>query len=229
MDKSETGEQKLLKIIEGQGSAAAAAGGPQTAAPSAAQIAAAVKGSGIAFNPSALLNPLSGIFSGKLKLHFGLREINILLIGGFVFVLAMLTMNLLASMKSGSSKVELSEEAPTQGIASLVLSVKQLPDYLKLIQKRNIFKPYDKANDDSQKMVSLNEGKAIVTLTEGFKLVGISWLDSPETASAMIEDTKTTTTYFLRTGEDINGVTIKKIYADRVILSYQGEELSIRL
>ena len=50
--------------------------------------------------------------------------------------------------------------------------------------------------------------------TKDLKLVGISWLDSAESASAMIENTQSGVTYFLKSGEQINSVTVKQIFAD---------------
>jgi type II secretory pathway component PulC len=41
----------------------------------------------------------------------------------------------------------------------------------------------------------------------------------------MIEDTSVNKTYILNKGDSINGVLIKDIFKDRVILSYQGEEM----
>ena len=57
----------------------------------------------------------------------------------------------------------------------------------------------------------------------------MAWLDLPESASIMIEDSQTKTTYFLKTGEKLEDVTIKTIYTDRVVFSYENEETTIKL
>ena len=51
----------------------------------------------------------------------------------------------------------------------------------------------------------------------------------PETASIMIENIETKKTYFFKTGEQLEGVTVKTIYTDRVVFSYENEETTIKL
>ena len=62
-----------------------------------------------------------------------------------------------------------------------------------------------------------------------YKLVGIAWLDLPETASVMIEDTQKNETFFLKQGEQLEGVTVKTIYTDRAVFSHENEETTIKL
>ena len=62
-----------------------------------------------------------------------------------------------------------------------------------------------------------------------YKLVGIAWLDLPETASIMIEDTHKKETFFLKQGEQLEGVTVKTIYTDRAVFSHENEETTIKL
>jgi hypothetical protein len=45
----------------------------------------------------------------------------------------------------------------------------------------------------------------------------------------MLEDTETGRTYFLRSGDKIQDFTVKTIYADRAILVFENEEISIKL
>ena len=69
----------------------------------------------------------------------------------------------------------------------------------------------------------------VSTQTKDLKLVGISWFESPETASAMVENTVSGVTYFLKPGERLNDVTVKNIYAESIVVTYQGEELEMKL
>jgi hypothetical protein len=62
-----------------------------------------------------------------------------------------------------------------------------------------------------------------------YKLVGIAWLDLPETACIMIEDTRKNETLFLKQGEQLEGVTVKTIYTDRAVFSHENEETTIKL
>ncbi len=66
-------------------------------------------------------------------------------------------------------------------------------------------------------------------LMSKYKLVGIAWLDLPETASIMIEDTQKKETFFLKQGEQLEGVTVKTIYTDRAVFSHENEETTIKL
>jgi len=45
----------------------------------------------------------------------------------------------------------------------------------------------------------------------------------------MIEDTQKNETYFLRQGEQLEGVTVKTIYTDRAVFSHENEEMTIKL
>ena len=96
--------------------------------------------------------------------------------------------------------------------------------YLNSFSNRNIFKPYD---------ISLGKSASahpnLAKRLSKYKLVGVAWLDLPESAAVMIEDTELKTTYFLKSGEKLEDVTIKTIYTDRVVLSYENEETIIKL
>ena len=230
-EKKETAEQKLLKIIETQG------GAPQASAPLAkseqvaSQVASAVKSSGLPpISLDSILGPLLSVFKGSASgVSLGMREINNVLLGIVVILAGLFVLNIFSGTRLLKTKVVFKVDA--QGIKfsdNLTPQVKVISNYLDNIGKRNIFQPYEKkavqVSDDTGM-----DAKHIVTMAKNLKLVGISWLDSPDTASAMIEDTQSGSTYFLKVGEKINDVTIKNIYADRVILTFEGEDAVIKL
>ena len=62
-----------------------------------------------------------------------------------------------------------------------------------------------------------------------FKMVGIAWLDVPESATVMLEDTATHMTHFLKEGDKVEDVIVKIIYTDRVVFSRANEEITIKL
>jgi type II secretory pathway component PulC len=66
----------------------------------------------------------------------------------------------------------------------------------------------------------------VVEATKHLRLVGISWSDDPD---IMIEDTKTQRTLFLKKGKLIdNEIKVQAVFKDKVILSYNGEEIELR-
>ena len=73
------------------------------------------------------------------------------------------------------------------------------------------------------------ENRRVAQETKNLRLVGISWLDTVETASVMIEDTEKEVTYFLKEGEKIGNsdIVIKTIYAESTKLGYEDEEIII--
>ena len=231
----ETAEQKLLKIIEAsQGQEAA----PLKSTPSsgseglAQEIAAAVKGPGIP-SFSNTFETLLGFFKPKSAsgpaLAFGPREINRILSVSVILVLCAFSANVFSGIHLLSRKVAFSVDTKTlPSEASFFPSVAAITDYLVNIKKRNIFQPYEKKEEEQVETTSLGSSR-ILGMIRKFKLVGISWLDSPESASAMIENVDSGATQFLKAGDKINDVTIKEIFADRVLLTYQGEELVLKL
>ena len=243
MAKKETAEQKLLKIIEASQGPLAATAAPAPAAPTAPaagqqtarEIAHAVKNSGVP-SLSNLLSPLSGLLKGIFPASpgtfaFGPREINKILFLGVAVAVCAFTINLFSGARLLKQKVVF--ELDTKTVSSegrFFPSVVAITGYLADIQKRNIFQPYEKKETaEGGETAPQSALTRIATMTKNFKLVGISWLDSPESASAMIEDSRTGITHFLKVGEQINNVVIKNIYQDRVVLGFENEEVTIRL
>ena len=61
-------------------------------------------------------------------------------------------------------------------------------------------------------------------LSEGLVVVRIDRSDNPR---ALIEDTKGNRTYFVRVGEQINGMTVSRVSDSWVTLSYEGKEIDL--
>ncbi len=105
--------------------------------------------------------------------------------------------------------------------------VESLSFYLFGAKRRNLFQPFEPTIKNVVDVSKKNQ--RIAQKTANLRLVGVSWLDSVDTASVMIEDVDKKTTYFLQKGEKIEGgITIKTIYADSVKLGYENEEIIIR-
>ena len=161
----------------------------------------------------------------KFKLSFSISALNVLLFFGIVACL----LGLGFEMQSGVALLHQASDIPpvsaTSGASSDVslLSIQGVDHYLQKVNERNIFKPY------VAKVAKNAAVQGLVQLMSKYKLVGIAWLDLPETASIMIEDTQKKTTFFLKQGEKLEGVTVKTIYTDRAVFSHENEETTIKL
>ncbi len=241
MPKKETAEQKLLRIIEEDSgesdSSQTAAAKPSDSQVSTTQevqdIAASVKGSGVSMPPifSMFMDQaknLQLIFpSGK---SFGLREVNMLLIVFIVCAIAIFGVVYVSETKRIANNLNFVKDTVTQSIASgvnIMPKYEDLTSFLKEVLTRNLFRPYEKKESEVVGDNFLGSQK-IAAKMSALKLVGISWLDTPDSASVMIENDQGMT-YFLREGESINQVTIQKIYADRAIFKFEDQEMEVRL
>jgi len=248
MAKKETAEQKLLKLIESGG---------QPARPGGVSTATTVASGRTAGEPAALtesetvakkiaqsvrdatlpslkvptfLKNLGRFFKrpGTAHLGVGLRESNAALVFLSLILAAVLVVKLTMAINVNKRNIVVKVDTKINRTGEISLpSAKEVTHYLDSISERNIFKPYD-GKTATEIVVPVGTRK-VAGKTEKLKLRGISWLDSPETASVMIEDTETGITYFLRQGEQVKDVVIKEIFADQVILTYEGEEMAIRL
>ena len=238
--KKETGEQKLLRLIEekdkpSEGGASSVA--PGAAAPGAHVdgIAQSVKGLGLPpFNIPLFLAPIIGLLQGKgsggspANLSFGLKDINNFLVIVVLIISAFFISTIVGGLR-GKGKMtfkvstKIAEDEPI-GVPEPV----DVAFYLEKISERNIFQPYEK-KVAAQDSAPVPEEKRIDALTKDLKLVGISWLETMDNSYVMIEDTKTGVTYFLSKGETVNSVTVKEIFVDQVILSFGDDELPMKL
>ena len=105
--------------------------------------------------------------------------------------------------------------------SKVVSALKVASYYLEKIRARDIFKIGSKKKEEEIKVPS----SKIIDATQNLKLVGISWSGDPD---AMIEDTKALRTFFVKRGQMIGEVKVQAIFKDRVVLSYEGEELELR-
>jgi hypothetical protein len=255
----ETAEQKLLKLIEAADASGGDSGGgtvtiPQSRTPAppvisqpasaeAEKVLRSVKSVG---GPALLSmppfirdmlafcrNPLAYLRSPQ---SYGLKEIQKALTVLIVFVF-------LGALKDFVQGMEISQRAfhfesgveipaiPLAGGQGLIPENKNIGDFLNTIVQRNIFQPYEPKEKPVENAVETADSgmRRVTEQAKLLKLVGVSWLDTPESAAAMIENTESGVTYFLHTGEIINDVLVEKIYADRIIVVYEGEEMELRL
>jgi hypothetical protein len=160
----------------------------------------------------------------KFKLTFSVNALNKFLFLGIIVCLVILGFELRSGFTLLRQPVIFPREA-----SGLSLSENPMPStrssnyYLQQINERNIFKPY------VPKVAKKAAVQGLVVMMAKYKLVGIAWLDLPETASVMIEEIQKHKTFFLKVGEQIEGVTVKTIYTDRAVFSHENEEITIKL
>jgi len=162
----------------------------------------------------------------KLKLSFSITALNILLFLGIIICIVLLVLEIRSGFSLLNQPVSFSPEskADTSMPSDSSLSAPSADYYLQSINERNIFRPY------VPKAAAKPAAAGLDVEMAKYKLVGISWLDLPETASVMIEDKTSHKTFFLMQGEQLEGgVTVKTIYTDRVVFSHENEETTIKL
>ena len=161
----------------------------------------------------------------KFKFTFSISMLNVLLFLGIVVCIIAIGLEL----RSGYFLLNQSVEFPFESKTDVPVSNISLPStpsadyYLEKINERNIFKPF------VPKVVAKPSAQGLQQQMAKYKLVGIAWLDLPETATVMIEDTDKNKIYFLKQGEQLEGVTVKTIYTDRAVFSHENEETTIKL
>lgn len=195
----ESAEEKLLKMMQKSGAPVT----PKTASPAAA----------------------SQKTAKKFEFSFTIGHLNQILLLGIVACVIGLVYEMRSGMQLINTSVDLEGDVKlSRSVTDAALPTNNdVKFYTEKINTRNIFRPYEAPAVKAA--VKFNLAKRL----SKFKLVGVAWLDLPETASIMIEDTVKKETYFLKQGEQLDGVTVKTIYTDRAVFSDENEETTIKL
>ena len=225
-----TPEEQLLKIIENP-----------SAQGSSKDSGRSGKKGGSSFKlPS--LGRLKGIFSymegelrkkffkkGSLRVKLDLHLVNRILIGVTGALGIFLAVNL-AFFRGNPEKIfALESEIPNlPSVETKTFQPKPLSYYKEATQRRNLFGPVEATKvatpagpGEEKPAQQASRERQIDILTKGLKLVGISWGTDPQ---AMIEDTVSHRTYFVRPGQSIDRVQVRGVFRDRVVLSYEDQE-----
>ena len=201
--KKESAEQKLLQMIEASGGSSSA-----------------------------------GKKSQKSKYNFVsvIKKVNLFLIIILVFAIGLLANEIFVGQKFLKEKsMAVSSQKISKSGSGAEVSIPEpspVSTYLAKLDKRNIFKPSDAPQAETSIAKSGTE-RTIDRIKRHLRLVGISWLDTVESAAVMLEDLKTNETHFLRKGDNLSvrnlgDILVKTIYADGVELGYENEEIIIR-
>ena len=239
----ETAEKKLLKLIETTQAQEAVVANPAASAPATApsvspneaqKVLDSVKGPGIPkLNLPPFLSPILSMFKGggatlSAPGAFGLKDINKILLVGIVLVSGFLILSFLSGWNNINKGFNFPVQQMPDNTEAYAPSFRDVKEYVGAIARRNIFQPFELKQAQKESAVE-SVLAPINERTKDLRLVGISWLDTPESASAMIENTQSGVTYFLKSGEQINNVTVKQIFADSILISFGTEEMEMRL
>lgn len=178
---------------------------------------------------SMLSEKVQGLTALLLGKAFGLKQLNMVLI--VLIIMASLSLGFFyqSEAKHMDQAIDFSKDIKSSdvtGALGIVPQYEPLTSFLEVLLTRNIFRPYEKKVEGLEDVAPGLQ--KIATKVKSFKLVGISWLDTPDSASIMVEDANGTT-LFLKEQDTVSDVSIKKIFADRVIFAYQDQEMEVRL
>lgn len=161
----------------------------------------------------------------KVKDYLNLKTVNAVL----VFLGGVATVFLVLDFWIGSPRLlaleHLAAMAKKQDIGDLTISqLDPLSAYLEEATKHNIFSlpPVPAPVAPGQPPAPTAQ---LTSMTENLKVVGIIWSDAPQ---VIIEDSKEGRTYLLNRGSRIKDARVKEILKDRVILSYDSQEIELR-
>jgi hypothetical protein len=237
----ETAEQKLLRLIEQSGggteNASGSTGGPSSSGLMGAQqtlnAVQSVTGAIVLPNFFQRVQFSFKAFSRpSFYKDFGIKEINAILTAGTAVIFIVFGFNIHNGLQQARRAVEFNQPIPALFSNENILPFPaDIERYLLAVSSRNIFNPFEKKEilaqeADSPAVIAVNR---IMDRTQPLRLVGLSWLETSDTASAMVENIESGVTYFLRSGEKLNGMTVESIYADSIVLEFEGERVELRL
>ena len=222
-EKSPTPEKQLLNLIENPNAQKARQG-------------AKLKHRNLfsLFSPGAWLGRLS-FLKGHSRQWFNFAHIQHIDIGFINNALALLVIFValyfisdfsnsyrnLKSLPSVKARVQQASEAKEEQVATLL---KTAAYYSELARKRDIFKIGAKPTDKSRAIRAPSD--KLKEAIKNLRMVGIAWSNDPD---VMIEDTKLKRTYFLKRGQSLdNGVKVQAVFRDKVVLSFENEEIDFK-
>ena len=99
--------------------------------------------------------------------------------------------------------------------------------YLEKVSARDIFRGAEQFDRKVEKRAALAaSAPKKESPLKNMALVGISWSANPD---VIIEDRKRKKTFFLRRGQEFaGGIKVKEVFKDKVVLTYEDEELALR-
>ena len=143
--------------------------------------------------------------------------LNKALIGILSIMVIYLVFDFVSAILSGNAMVSPANYVKQKEASLAKLS--PLGYYLDRIGGKDLFSP---------QRIALVKAKAEISSGEpytGLKLVGVDWGGNPV---ALIEDTKTQKTYFVKKGESVKELKVMEIFRDRVTLRYDNKVVELK-
>ncbi|MFH0877445.1 MAG: hypothetical protein V1863_04390 [Candidatus Omnitrophota bacterium] len=171
------------------------------------------------------LKQLKSQYKERAKAFLNLKTAN----GALTFVSGAVTVFLAIDFWIGlpraSALQHLEATAKKQDIGSLTMeNLDPVTLYLQEITQRNIFALVE---SDQPGMTEAAAAQAVVkTLNESLRVVGIIWSDAAP--QVIMEDIQEGRTHLLNRGAKIREARVKDILKDRVILSYDNQDIELR-
>lgn len=206
-----TPEEKLLRIIESPGT------GPRNL-------------------PRARMNAASGglflkawithhrvQFTKKISLKAATQVVVVLCVAATIyfvldFLIGMPNVTLIERVEKAAKKMNLGNIS--------VGALSPLSLYLQEVGQNNIFSlPEPSASSSTAATAQAEASATLRNMVQTLRVVGIIWSDIPQ---VIVEDTKEGRTYSLNRGSRFKDVMVKEILRDRVILSYDNQEIELR-
>ena len=169
---------------------------------------------------------------GRLAIHLEIKMVNqvllALVISSAVYLLIDFFL-LKPSQMNFLSQVATSEKVYPAFQDSQSKAAKDFSVYQQSIQKRNPFTapgsnlPPPKEGEAAAAQPA-STAPAVNQMMASLKLVGISWGEEP---LAMIEDSESTRTYFVKKGGEVKGMKVQAISKEKVTLTYEGQEAEL--
>ncbi len=172
-----------------------------------------------------ILKILKAKYGEKLKTFLNIKAANAVLIASACFATFYLVVDFLGGMPRLANVGKLESMAKRLDIGDLSLGqLDPLSIYLQEITERNIFALPEEPKE-APKVKNAGPSVEFKSLVDGLKVVGIIWSNAPQ---AIIEDSKEGRTYLLNRGSKVKEARVKDILKDRVILSYDDQEVELR-
>ncbi|MCQ9204777.1 MAG: hypothetical protein NG737_00465 [Omnitrophica bacterium] len=164
-----------------------------------------------------------GISPLDFKLINSILVLCIIILAGYFLYNAYFSTTNLRNMPD--LQLDSKESIKTAAFPEVSVLKKSSTYYLGKVRQRNIFRIGGADSVDLSKVFAPVIAARLVDEIKHLRLVGISWSDDPD---AMVEDTNTGRTFFIKRGEMIDKFKVEAIFKDKIILGYGGEEVELK-